>query len=367
MAASERKDSARRCVFCGSTSNLTREHVLPDWLKDIGLDLAPSLHQSAPLDRVPRQWSSTPFNTTVKLVCASCNNGWLSSLESSARPVLTPLIRGESRHLPSDDQALIAKWTCKTTLVSLLVTSAQDRGGDGVPPSEYTKLYEQRERVEPLPFSQYWIGSYHGDRAASIWVTPFVVEVIDAGTPPDTPSGYTMTLVLGKLLVHGVRFTEPALQMELTTSRGFLDIWPPTDTFPWPTAGVADDANLDQMNRAKALVSQTKGVRLSPFKPATELPPSTVEGDLIGLPLYCGKHEAFYPAALAQETLRTGNNYVFLTGCPCLLGYIIRTEADGAHMKRWGEPEAIEAAYEEWPGEEFVVEDQYGTIFFKRE
>jgi hypothetical protein len=59
---------ARRCVFCGSTSNLTREHVLPDWLKSIGLDLAPSLHQSAPLNRAPRQWSSTPFNTTVKLV-----------------------------------------------------------------------------------------------------------------------------------------------------------------------------------------------------------------------------------------------------------------------------------------------------------
>lgn len=90
------------------------------------------------------------------------------------------------------------------------------------------------------------------------------------------------------------------------------------------------------MNRAKTLVSQTKGVRVLLFKPATELPASSVEGDLIRLPLYCGKHEAFYPAALARETLRTGNNHIFLTGCPCPFGYIIRTEADGAHMKRWG-------------------------------
>jgi hypothetical protein len=367
MAARERKDSERRCVFCGSTSNLTREHVLPDWLKGIGLDLAPSVHQSGPHNRVPRQWSSTPFNTTVKLVCATCNNGWLSSLESSARPVLTPLIRGESQHLLAGNHALIAKWTCKTALVSLLVTSAQDRGGDGVPPSEYTDLYEQRGSVAPLPFSRYWIGSYQGDRASSIWVTPFVVEVTDAGTPPDIPSGYAMTLVLGKVLVHGVRFTEPALQVELTGMRGFLDIWPPTGACPWPPADVADDAALDQINQAKTLVSPTRGIRLSPFKLATELAPSTNEGDLIRLPLYCGKHEAFYPAALAQATLRTGNKYVFLTGCPCPLGYIIRTEADGAHMKRWGEPEAIEAAYEEWPGDEFVVEDQHGTIFFKRE
>ena len=85
------------------------------------------------------------------------------------------------------------------------------------------------------------------------------------------------------------------------------------------------------------------------------------------LPLFCGKHEAFYPAKLAQETLLTGRYNTFLVGCECPLGYIIRTEADGAHMKRWGEPEAIETAYEELPGEEFVIEDDHGGFIFKRE
>ena len=279
MSAVERKDSVRRCVFCGSASNLTREHVLPDWLTEIGLDLEPSVHQSGPLNTVPRQWSSTPFKTTVKMVCAACNNGWLGDLEGMAKPVLTPLIHGESRRLPDDDQAVIATWTCKTALVSLLLSSEEARlGGYGVPPSEYSTLCRQRGRVEPLPFSQYWIGSYTGSRGASIWVTPFVIEVVDAGSPPDIPSGYAMTLALGRLLVQGVRFTEPALQVELTTEWGFLDIWPPTDTFPWPPVGVADDAALDRMNRAQTFISQTEGVRLSPFKPATELPASTPEG-----------------------------------------------------------------------------------------
>jgi hypothetical protein len=36
-------------------------------------------------------------------------------------------------------------------------------------------------------------------------------------------------------------------------------------------------------------------------------------------------------------------------------------------MKKWGEPAAIEAAYEEWPGEEFVIEDHQGVFFFKQE
>ncbi len=203
MSANERKDSARRCVFCGSKSNLTREHVLPEWLTEIGLDRGSSVHHSGPLNKVPRQWTSTPFRTTVKMVCATCNNGWLSALEGSAKPILTPLICGQSRRLPDDDQALIATWTCKTALVSLLLSSDEARlGGYGVPPSEYTTLYEQRDRMEPLPLSRYWIGSYAGNGGASIWVTPFVIEVIDAGSPPEFPSGYAITLALGRLLVQ---------------------------------------------------------------------------------------------------------------------------------------------------------------------
>lgn len=365
MSTSANTEPIRRCVFCGSASNLTREHVLPNWLKDIGLDLTPSLHEAGPLNKIPRQWSARPFTATVKLVCAACNNGWLSALEADAKPVLTPLIHGESRRLPDNGRALIAAWTCKTALVSLLASAEKDM--PGVPPSEYTALYEQRDRMEPLPYSHYWIGSYTGRRSASIWVTPYVIEVVGANAPPDIPTGYAMTLVLGRLLVQGVRFTEPVLQVELTTEWGFLDIWPPADTFPGLTVGVADDAALDRMHEAQTLRSQTKGVQLSPYKPATELPASTAEGRLIRLPLACGKHKAFYPAELAQETLRTGKHYVFLSGCECPYGYIIRTEQDGAHMKRWGEPEAVEAAYEAWPGKEFVIEDEAGTLFFKEE
>ena len=190
---------ARQCAFCGSSSGLTREHVLPDWLTAIGLDPEPSIHQSGPLNRLPHQWSAKPFTTTVRMVCAKCNNGWLSELEGAAKPIIAPLIRGEARCLPYEDQALIAAWTCKTALVSLLMSSDEARaGGYGVPPPEYTALYAQRDRMEPLPFSQYWIGSHTGDRrTSSIWVTPFVIEVIGASSPPDIPSGYAMTLTPG--------------------------------------------------------------------------------------------------------------------------------------------------------------------------
>lgn len=75
MPVAEGKRPARSCVFCGATSDLTREHVLPDWLTGIDLDLTPLGHQFGRLNRVPRQWSARPFTTTVKMVCGACNSG----------------------------------------------------------------------------------------------------------------------------------------------------------------------------------------------------------------------------------------------------------------------------------------------------
>ena len=121
------------------------------------------------------------------------------------------------------------------------------------------------------------------------------------------------------------------------------------------------------MDEATTFTPQVRGVRLSPFKPAAELSISEFDGGWIRLPLDCGKHEASYPVELALETLQTGRHYVFRAERSCPYGYIIRTEDDGAHMKRWGEPEAVKAAYEEWPGDELVVEDERGAFFFKEE
>ena len=79
---------ARQCAFCGSESDLTREHVLPDWLTEIGLELEPSIHHVGPINPLPREWTSKPFRTTVKMVCGTCNSGWLSDREGAAKPIL---------------------------------------------------------------------------------------------------------------------------------------------------------------------------------------------------------------------------------------------------------------------------------------
>jgi hypothetical protein len=105
----------------------------------------------------------SPFQQTVKNVCAACNNGWMGSLENAAKRALTPLILGRSGALSLDDQPSVAMWLQKTALVSMLVSSAKDReAGYGLPPSEYSALYGQRNASTPLPSSMFWVGRYSG-------------------------------------------------------------------------------------------------------------------------------------------------------------------------------------------------------------
>ena len=138
-----------------------------------------------------------PFRQRVRDVCGGCNNGWMSRLEAIAQRVLTPFILGEPGAISPEDQGAVAVWDQKTALTAMLVSSQEDReGGYGLPASEYHALYVVRDKAQPLPDSQFWVGRYSGVRAWSVRVTPLAVRV-DGLPEPDRPQGYAMTIVLG--------------------------------------------------------------------------------------------------------------------------------------------------------------------------
>jgi len=62
---------------------------------------------------------------TVRSVCATCNNGWMSDLETEAQPLLEPLLKGEIIRLSEPEQMIAATWAVKTVLV--LGTTVENR------------------------------------------------------------------------------------------------------------------------------------------------------------------------------------------------------------------------------------------------
>lgn len=340
--------------------------MLGDWLASIGLDTDPVPYLAGRLNRLPRDLGiQRPFSQTVRDVCAACNNGWMSQLEAVAQRVLRPLILGAPGTIEPADQGAIAAWTQKTALVAMLVSSREDRArGYGVPASEYRELYERRDTVAPLPVSQFWVGQHTGASTVLEQVTPLAVAIPGLPEPPQ-PQGYLMTIILGHLVLQGVRFTTAALATQLSTRQGMPQLWPVQRRIDWPAGRAVDDGGLLRFCGGKELVAAEDFVSIAPWRPATELAGSDPVGSLVELPAMCGKHVVYYPGVLARQGMR-GYPHAFITACECGTAYLVVTEADGAHCKAAGEAEFVEARYDDLAGVEVEIEDEGGVFVCKR-
>lgn len=359
--------TGRTCVFCGAAGPLTREHVFGDWLSRLELDSGPVLHRSGPLNSLGKDMGTGPmFGRTVRNVCFSCNSGWMSDLEQVAQRVLGPLIIGEPNDLAPEDHGPVAQWAQKTALIAMLVSSEAERAaGYGLSESEYKALYELRDDARPLPASTLWVGKYTGQtRQAVVWVTPLVIEL--EGLPePTYPHGYVLTIALGQLVIHGVRFTTPGMDLEMVTRQDMSQIWPPQQPAEWPRGFPVDDEGFLDFVAGKDIQVSHSHVRLAPWKPAANLPPSELRGSIVELPALCGRHVLLYPRALLDEAIR-GRFHAFLAACECETAYLIHTEADGAHCRAAGSEEGVAARYDALPGDELIFEDANGAFVCKR-
>jgi hypothetical protein len=289
----------------------------------------------------------------------------MSRLEVTAARVLPALILGQPGSIAPEDQPIIAAWLLKTALVSMLVSSREDReNGYGLPMTEYRGLFETREQGMPLPATRCWLGRYQGSQHVSTCVTPMIVK-IDGSTEPGQPQAYLITLVLGSLILIGIRFTAPLLDLELTPGAGFVPFWPRGDIAVTPPLELAaDDKSILKIEKGIGIRTKLSGISLVHWRTAAELPQSTLTGSIVRMLAPCGNHYVSYPAMLGQDAFQ-GSFYAFMTSCECDKSYLVKTEPDGAHFKAEGSSEAVTHLYEQIVGEEILIEDEGGAFWAK--
>lgn len=100
---------SRKCLFCDNTK-LTKEHIYPKWIfKYIGglgnLRFKPqnslvgvnwTENDTFFIDKIEKGKNVPYSDFAVKCVCADCNNGWMSNLESTVEPILRKLFDSET-------------------------------------------------------------------------------------------------------------------------------------------------------------------------------------------------------------------------------------------------------------------------------
>ncbi len=119
---------SKPCVFCGATGQKSREHIYPRWMKSVvPSQLATSEHFTIEYDQPNKEafirqgklWRpGRPIDQGLKIVCAACNNGWMSRLQKLAKPALEPLLSGKdtvASIIPV--WRTVARWCAMSTVV----------------------------------------------------------------------------------------------------------------------------------------------------------------------------------------------------------------------------------------------------------
>jgi len=238
---------ARQCAFCGSTGNLSKEHVWPKWAAEhlSGNDDTFTVYRQFEGDgferQDPQRWDHKPFDLTVKAVCKPCNNGWMASLEVTAKNALfESAFAGRGRLLHGVGQRTLAAWALKT---AMMVEQTNAEAMRGIPRAEYAHLYE---RGEPSAQVRVWVASYVGSQAVALGL-PFGKDVdMDAG--PDPKRGerdvWGSTVLFGPVVFQVIGTGVPGLldMLELGTPNTYR-LWPYQRSFTWlPSPGMDERA-----------------------------------------------------------------------------------------------------------------------------
>lgn len=241
----------RRCIFCQQPASARGkgEHLFPDWLNTVfpvtDEDPVPEWERhlgAVGEEKTVKAWKAAEIaGETTKFVCNQCNTSWMADLESAAKPVLEPLIRGYTARLGTPEQLLAATWAVKTAMV--IETTMPSEGHFA--PAECEIVRDQRR---PPASTSVYLAAIEGPippvqaRCARVAVSQAEIRVFDL---------HLHTLQVGTLVLQVIRQEPPPadfgrlegldLPPELQPEVGTVfRVWPATGRPSWPPPTVLD-------------------------------------------------------------------------------------------------------------------------------
>lgn len=231
------------CLFCNFFGVLSKEHILPSWMRDhlpdtevphlqgtlwrrdraTGTPLAPQTEG--------RRGSGEYRSQTLRVVCSKCNNGWMSTIVDDGKPAIEPLMLGHWGNLSEEVQRRIATWFALHNMVferswnHLQITALADR----------QKFMEDHD---PGSRRFIWIAKIADDAAM-----PTFARVMGSGEPSaSSPTTLVIAIAVGKVALMSIYdpsriVGEERMQKieELLNPWG-LRIWPTTANAAPPEA-----------------------------------------------------------------------------------------------------------------------------------
>jgi hypothetical protein len=231
------------CIFCGKRSSARhhKEDVLPKWIAR----------------EFPGTWRTVfgqsgktfakrgEIGIVSRLPCTECNNGWMSRLESAAKPVLIPLMKGVASDLAPEQQKIISAWLLKTCI---MVEVLHDTNPD------YFEAGDRKALKESLAIpaqTSVFLARYVGAHEIRIHEMPLDL----AFGPLESAAwsySYSATLAIKQLAFQIFSFRTPENHSLTVTPEiprfwhdATIQIWPTGNSVRWPPPFALDDKAFD--------------------------------------------------------------------------------------------------------------------------
>lgn len=232
---------------------MSKEHAWPKWLgKDEQVEPTQTtrtlgFHRTgedemteAPTTVVVKPGSA--LTAQVREVCRSCNNGWMSRLEESVKPLLRRLwLPGYPLGMTTfnpDESAVLATWATKTAWI-------RDRwSGPDVTATPEMWSYLMRHQIPP-EFTRVWVSRYEGENNFSVSVGHLTVTSQDEPWNTELTRRILMCLMTFKGLSVMVRTDDgwgaPPLVLP---GNKWAALWPNAETVEWPRPDYVSDLDV---------------------------------------------------------------------------------------------------------------------------
>lgn len=227
------------CPICQQPGKRTREHVFGRWLADL-LGVR-NQRVTAHSSRGGALWSSRGIEVVVT-VCASCNQGWMSDLESEFAATFSDVILGRAAVLDAAALTTLAHWATKTAL--MLEPQLRGTGNQTHRP----RGHPAQLPAGPPPGSRVWLGAYAPRTRLVFWQG---VPMSPAGKPlrDDSPRiGYATLMTVGSLLIVVLvmdRDLGDEFEAEGMPRAAFRSVWPlPEEAIRWPDGLILNDNGI---------------------------------------------------------------------------------------------------------------------------
>lgn len=224
--------------FRETVHNISRP-VLPDGSQN-------RVHQSF---RPERQ--GDPLRMKLRIVCVECNSGWMSRLQTAAKPHLLPLLRQDWTSFTEEAGETLAAWTAMTATVV----------GYADPP---TASSHWAERVHLMEHSRapenwdIWMAPYFGEQNRSFRHTAIEAFGPHGRTYLPDAKGFLVTLRIGGLALIVLR-TPFDWKVEgmghWLESQGVRSLWPPQGPIEKPFQNLNDETAVSLHEEIKQRIT----------------------------------------------------------------------------------------------------------------